>query len=94
MGYEIIALDIDGTLTDSHRELTPRTINTLIEAQKRGKKVILASGRHNCGMRSIAETLKLDEYEGYIMAFNGGKIIRPAYMPIHDDLKYVAIDKR
>ena len=75
MGYEIIALDIDGTLTDSHRELTPRTINTLIEAQKRGKKVILASGRHNCGMRSIAETLKLDEYEGYIMAFNGGKII-------------------
>ena len=55
MGYEIIALDIDGTLTDSHRELTPRTINTLIEAQKRGKKVILASGRHNCGMRSIAE---------------------------------------
>ncbi len=25
---------------------------------------------------------------------NNGKIIRPAYMPIHDDLKYVAIDKR
>lgn len=75
MGYEIIALDIDGTLTNSKKEITPHTVNTLIEAQKQGKKVILASGRHNCGMKSIADTLKIADYEGYIMAFNGGKII-------------------
>ena len=75
MNYEIIALDIDGTLTNSKKEITERTKQTLIEAQKFGKKVILASGRHNLGMKSIAEELELDKYGGYIMAFNGGKII-------------------
>lgn len=78
MGYEIIALDIDGTLTNSSKEITPRTKQALIKAQQQGKKVILASGRHNCGMKSIARELELDVYGGYIMAFNGGKIINAA----------------
>lgn len=75
MSYEIIALDIDGTLTNSKKEITPRTKNALIEAQKLGKKVVLASGRHNYGMKDIAEELEMDKYGGYIMAFNGGKVI-------------------
>jgi len=75
MDYEIIALDIDGTLTNSQKKITPRTKKALIDAQKLGKKIILASGRHNYGMREIAEELELQKYGGYIMAFNGGKII-------------------
>ncbi len=75
MGYEIIALDIDGTLTNSKKEITPRTKKALTDAQKLGKKVVLASGRHNCGMKDIADQLELEKYGGYIMAFNGGKII-------------------
>lgn len=75
MSYEIIALDIDGTLTNSKKEITLRTKEALIKAQKLGKKVVLASGRHNCGMKDVAQELELDKYGGYIMAFNGGKII-------------------
>ncbi len=75
MNYEIIALDIDGTLTTTDKEITPRTKKALVEAQKLGKKVVLASGRHNAGMKDIAEELELGKYGGYIMAFNGGKII-------------------
>ncbi len=75
MSYEIIALDIDGTLTNSQKEITSRTKEALIEAQKLGKKVVLASGRHNSGMKDVAEELELDKYGGYIMAFNGGKVI-------------------
>ena len=45
MNYEMIVLDLDGTLTNRNKEITPRTKEALMEAQKRGKIVVLASGR-------------------------------------------------
>ncbi len=78
MDYKLIALDIDGTLTNSNKEITPRTRYALLEAQQMGKKIILASGRHPIGIYPIARNLLLDRYGGFIMAFNGGKIINCA----------------
>lgn len=75
MNYRLIALDIDGTLMNSKREMLPRTRYALLEAQQRGKKIVLASGRHPAGLYPVARDLMLDRYGGYIMAFNGGKII-------------------
>lgn len=78
MSYEIIALDVDGTLTNSRKEVTDRTRNALIEAQRQGKRVIIASGRHPFGLKDIASDLGLDHFGGYIMAFNGGRVINAA----------------
>ena len=78
MDYKLIALDLDGTLTNSRKEITPRTRYALLDAQAQGKKVILASGRHPLGVYPIARDLHLDRYGGYIMSFNGGKIIECA----------------
>ena len=39
-----IALDMDGTLLDGEDRILPRTKECLIECQKRGVRVILASG--------------------------------------------------
>ena len=78
MDYEIIALDVDGTLTNSEKKITPRTRRALIEAQRQGKKVIVASGRHQFGLKDIAAELELDRFGGYIMAFNGGRVIDAA----------------
>lgn len=75
MDYKIIAVDIDGTLTNSKKEITPRTRHALLEAQVQGKRVVIASGRHPMGLYPIAQDLMLEKYKGYIMAFNGGKII-------------------
>ena len=75
MEYKLIALDIDGTLTNSQKEITPRTRYALMEAQKQDKKIILASGRHTVGIMPIAKDLMLDRFGGFIMAFNGGRII-------------------
>lgn len=75
MDYKLIVLDIDGTLTNSKREISPLTRYALLEAQRQGKKVILASGRHPIGIKHIAKDLMLDQNGGYIMAFNGGIII-------------------
>ena len=75
MDYKLIALDIDGTLTNSKKEITPRTRYALLEAQAQGKRLVLASGRHPIGVYPIARDLCMDSYGGYIMSFNGGKII-------------------
>ena len=48
--YEIIVLDLDGTLTNRDKVITPRTKKALMEAQARGKKVVLASGRPTQGV--------------------------------------------
>lgn len=70
----LIVLDIDGTLTDSKKQITERTLQVLYRAQERGVKVVLASGRPVYGIHKVAQTLKLSEYGGYILAFNGGVI--------------------
>lgn len=75
MDYKLIAVDIDGTLTNSRKEITPRTRHALLEAQARGKRVIIASGRQPLGIYPIAEDLMLERYKGFIMSYNGGKII-------------------
>ena len=43
--YEIIVLDLDGTLTNRDKVITPKTKQRLMELQERGKKIVLASGR-------------------------------------------------
>lgn len=73
--YKILALDLDGTLTNSKKEITPHTLDVLIQAQQKGLRLVLASGRPLPGINSIAEQLRLKEYGGFIMAFNGGLII-------------------
>lgn len=72
MSYEIITLDLDGTLTNSEKKITPPTKNALIEIQKAGKQVILASGRPTTGVLPLAKELELDRFGGYVLSFNGG----------------------
>lgn len=55
MNYQLLALDLDGTLTNSRKEITPRAEIALIDnSEKREKMLILArwtsfSGRPSSG---------------------------------------------
>lgn len=75
MKYKLLVLDLDGTLTNNEKEITENTRNTLIEAQEKGVKIVLASGRPTYGIVPIAEKLELKKYGGYILSYNGGEII-------------------
>ncbi len=75
MNYNIIVLDLDGTLTNRDKIITDRTKKSLMEVQRRGKKVVLASGRPTYGVMPLAEELRLEEHGGYILSFNGGCIM-------------------
>ncbi|MGL5681484.1 MAG: Cof-type HAD-IIB family hydrolase [Marinifilaceae bacterium] len=73
--YKVVILDLDGTLTNSKKELSPRNKQALIEAQKQGARVVLASGRPTYGIVPLAKELQLANYGGYILSYNGGQII-------------------
>ena len=46
MNYKLLVLDLDGTLTNSKKEITPFTRETLLKAQEKGLHLVLASGAH------------------------------------------------
>lgn len=76
MAYELIVLDLDGTLTNSKKEISPKTKEALMKIQEEGVRVVLASGRPTPGVLPLAKELQLEKYGGYILSFNGGKIIQ------------------
>lgn len=75
IAYRAIALDLDGTLTNHDKEVTPITRQALMRAQKDGAHIILASGRPTYGIAPIADHLEIDKYNGYVLSYNGGKIV-------------------
>jgi Cof subfamily protein (haloacid dehalogenase superfamily) len=75
MTYKMIVLDLDDTLLRDDHSISDRTKHVLMEAQKLGVKVVLASGRPTSGLKHIAEELELAEYGSFILSFNGGKIL-------------------
>lgn len=75
MDYRMIVLDLDGTLTNRDKVISERTKKVLMEVQKRGKIVVLASGRPTYGVMPLVEELKMEQYGGYILSYNGGRIM-------------------
>lgn len=75
MNTKVLVLDIDGTLTNSQKEITEKTKKAIINIQEMGHIVMLASGRPTSGMIRYGNELKLEKYGGYLLSFNGGKII-------------------
>lgn len=75
MKYSMIALDLDGTLTNSQKVVTPRTRETLLGAMDPGAVVVLASGRPTYGIEPVADCLEMDRRGGYVLSYNGGKIV-------------------
>lgn len=71
----VIALDLDGTLTNSQKEVSPRTRQALLKAEAQGAVLVLASGRPTYGIEPVAECLDMKNLGGYILSYNGGKIV-------------------
>lgn len=75
MQEKVLVLDIDGTLTNSQKQISSATRQGIQNILKRGHKVILASGRPTPGMRRYEKELELEKYGGYLLSFNGGRIV-------------------
>ena len=71
----VLALDLDGTLTNDQKIVTPRTRAALDAAAAKGVTIVLASGRPTAGIIPLAKELELEKKGGCILAYNGGSII-------------------
>ncbi|MCC8027514.1 MAG: Cof-type HAD-IIB family hydrolase [Clostridium sp.] len=101
MEYRIIVLDLDGTLTNRHKLITPRTRDALMKAQEAGKIVVLASGRPTAGVEPLAEELELSRFGSYILSYNGGMItncrtgetVFSALLPLESNRKIIELSR-
>lgn len=73
--YDALILDIDGTLVGSDKQISRNVTDAVIDAQQRGKKVAIATGRSIAGIRKIASKIMLEKFGGYVIAYNGTTVI-------------------
>lgn len=73
--YKLIALDMDGTLFNSDKQITDRTKETLAQARALGVKIVLASGRPLAGLQPPLKELDLIHEGEYVLSFNGALIV-------------------
>ena len=72
---KMLVLDIDGTLVNDKKEITKETLKRLKKIQKDGHVVVIATGRPTKGVKKIADKLHFDEFGGFVVAFNGSKVV-------------------
>lgn len=75
MDYRLIAMDLDGTLNNDEKTITPKTLAALMEAQAQGIRLVLASARPSPGLYKERDILHLQEHGGILMSYNGGRIV-------------------
>lgn len=75
MRYKMIVLDIDGTLTNDEKRITPKTLDALKKAQERGIILVLASGRPAAGLERLNHELDMNRHHGILLSYNGGKVL-------------------
>lgn len=66
--YKLVAIDLDGTMLNSHGIVTQRTKNAIKRAKENGSEVIIASGRPIDSIKTIAKEI---ESKKYFIAGNG-----------------------
>ena len=78
MEYQLIAMDLDGTLNNDQKIITEKTKTALMAAQERGIRLALASARPSPGLFKERDILRLQDYQGILMSYNGGRIVDAA----------------
>lgn len=75
MNTKIFFADLDGTLLNDKKEITPLTLHTLKEWTNKGHKLVLCTGRALDSVKHVRETLGLGNFPNmYLIGYNGGEI--------------------
>lgn len=68
---KMIVMDMDGTLLTSDNIIDEVTKQALIALEKKGVRLVLASGRSYKKLMQYAEELEMQNYGGYLLEVNG-----------------------
>ncbi|WP_241581107.1 pyridoxal phosphatase [Rosenbergiella nectarea] len=61
MDYRVIAVDLDGTLLTSQKQVLPESIEALTRAKAAGYRVLIVTGRHHSAIHPIYQALALTD---------------------------------
>lgn len=71
MDIRLAAMDLDGTLLDSRKEISPRTCAVLRACQAKGVEIVFSSGR---GVEAVAALARAVGLRGPLITANGGRV--------------------
>ena len=69
--YKLVATDMDGTLLNSHGELSEENIKALRQAIDKGVKIVFTTGRGIRAITKFINALGFNEREEYVITNNG-----------------------
>ena len=69
MNYKLIAMDMDGTLLDSHKDILPSSYKAMKKADEQGVYVCLSTGR---GLKELNDYQEELETLSYGILLSGG----------------------
>ncbi|MDD3839980.1 MAG: Cof-type HAD-IIB family hydrolase [Clostridia bacterium] len=72
MNYKMIVLDLDGTLLDDNKSITPKNKQVLNTLYKKGIKIVIATGRTFMAAKYLVKDLGFD----VIIFSNNGNLVR------------------
>lgn len=76
MNYELLFLDVDGTLKQEPNEISEENKEAVMRACYAGKKIFIASGRNKKLILNTVQELQLNNFSNsYAVALNGAHII-------------------
>ena len=62
MAIKLVAIDIDGTLINDQRQITPQTVAAIKKVSAQGVKIVLCTGRPMTGVKAYLDQLSLNDY--------------------------------
>jgi hydroxymethylpyrimidine pyrophosphatase-like HAD family hydrolase len=72
----LVAIDIDGTLVDSHQKISPATVDAIARARSAGIEIVIATGRrHNYALRLLHD---LHLHPDDVIISSTGTVLRTA----------------
>lgn len=71
---KLIAIDLDGTLFDSKKNISKENKEAIKLAKEKGIKIVIATGRPVNGVLPILEELGLNDNADYVIIYNGAKV--------------------
>ena len=80
---KLIVSDLDGTLLNNAKRISDFTEKTLLDYQRQGYLVVLASGRFQKEIMRYSDQLKLKEFNGWIVCSNGYEVCNLAKQQVH-----------
>lgn len=71
---KLVAIDLDGTLLNSKKEISARNKEALMQAKAAGVKIVICTGRPLAAIGIYLDALNLRDNGDYSITFNGGLV--------------------